>query len=166
MKRWIGIFLTVALLSQHSRASIIHPGFNKDCPGLSRDSVDPRLSPFKAFSDSFFTAIKKKDTVFLKAHIVFPIRHSTFSYFDRSLEDVDSITASMLFKRLQKLFPADYLKEITLRKGDYEVKTRKGKTEYWVTLYHHQGGVDSNANWFFINKDGVFYFTTFYSEAG
>jgi hypothetical protein len=163
MKKWIVIFpaliffcyQSLALTSQRIGQRNEHEFY------FQKDS----LEAFKAFSDSFFTAVKKGDTIFLKAHILFPIKNSTFSVFDQSLENVDAITEKMLFKRLHKLFPADYLKEIRTG-GDYKISTHRGKTEYSITLYHHQGGVDSNANWFFVNKNGVFYFTLFYSEAG
>jgi hypothetical protein len=39
-------------------------------------------------------------------------------------------------------------------------------TEYIVTIYGGEGGVDSNVNWFFVRKKNQFYFELFTAEAG
>jgi hypothetical protein len=131
----------------------------------SSDTVDSRIKPFHQFADSFFTAVRTGDTTYLKAHILFPIRNSSFSLLDESLENVEDITPAMFFKRLHHLFPSGYLKEIRAR-GDYRVATHGGKTFYWIELYHHDGGVDSNVNWHFKLLNGHFYFVTYTAEAG
>lgn len=126
---------------------------------------DPRAAGFKAFADSFFAAVKKDDTVFLKAHVLFPIRNSTFSFFDDSLQYDGVVTASHFFKHLKQLFPADLMQEIR-KKGEYVVWTHEGKTEYSVEIFDHVGGIDSNAKWFFVKRGGTYYFKTFASEMG
>jgi hypothetical protein len=131
------------------------------------DTSDPRIKEFKVFAAKFFTAVKNADTTFLKAHIIFPIVNSSFNVLDGSLDHVKKITASIFFRRLRKLFPDDYMRDIR-KSGTYTLYKDKndGEINYVVSLYYDRGGVDANANWFFIKKDDQFYFNDFTAEAG
>jgi hypothetical protein len=124
------------------------------------------LKEFKSFANRFFAAVKTKDTVFLKAHIVFPITHSSFLFYDHELNENTKIDARLLFKKLHKLFPDDLISKIA-KKAEFGIFDHKGTSrEYRIEIMFNDGGVDSNVNWFFIKKQNVFYFTTFTAEAG
>ena len=123
------------------------------------------LKEFKSFSNQFFRAIKSRDTAFLNNHIVFPVPTHSFSNFDRSLETIKKIDSRTFFKKLSNLFPRDLLEEIS--QAEHSIfRNPNGKVEYTVTVYDDNSGVESNANWIFIKKQGEFYFTYFTAEAG
>jgi hypothetical protein len=128
-----------------------------------KDSTE--LSEFKAFTRQFFNAVKKRDTNFLIQHIKFPIRTGSFETYDGGLEGKSSIPSQVFFKKLKTIFPNDVL--IDLPKAEYQILKHAGMgTEYIVTIYGGEGGVDSNVNWFFVRKKNQFYFELFTAEAG
>jgi hypothetical protein len=106
--------------------------------------------------------VKKGDTTFLKAHTIFPIKNSSFDVFDWSLHGIN-INSVSFFKKLHKLFPADYIADIK-KIGKYIFIPRSN--EYFIVCYYTTGGVDSNVKWFFLKKNGEFYFKTYAAEAG
>jgi hypothetical protein len=129
------------------------------------NSDSSELREFKSFCKQFFSAVKKSDTNFLKEHITFPIETGQFDNFDQSLTGKKYIQSGTFFKKLNKLFPADLLKE--LNKAEYAVSRHPGRTtNYIVTINSDEGGVESNANWLFVRKKNQFYFEIFTAEAG
>src|SRR5258705_13998941 len=49
------------------------------------DTSNVEIKKFKTFSNRFFNAIKSNDTVFLIAHVIFPITNSSFTDMDSTL---------------------------------------------------------------------------------
>jgi hypothetical protein len=160
------LFLTHAFGNQSARDK--YECFRSDnVPFVKTEQADTasELDEFKAFSTRFFSAVKAGDTAFLKKHIVFPITQSDFSTFDRSLEKLKSINEKILFKKLHRLFPDDYVSKMNGAK--YSIIAHKGiEKEYRIKMVFDNGEVESNMNWFFVKRKGQFYFTTFTAEAG
>ena len=128
-------------------------------------SDSAELKEFKLFSVKFFTAVKNKDTIFLKKHIVFPIPTHSFSNFDKSLETVKKMDSNTFWKKLSRLFPPDLINKTN--DAEHSIfRNPNGKVEYIVTVYSDSSGVESNANWMFMKKQGGFYFVYFTAEAG
>jgi hypothetical protein len=75
------------------------------------DTTAAKLKPFRSFIDSFFAAIGASDTTFLKAHIKFPIRNSSFYVFD---DDASGkiISSKFFFAHIKKLFPISVMRRV------------------------------------------------------
>lgn len=128
------------------------------------DSSAKTVKAFRQFSEEFFAAVRRKDTGFLSAHVVFPISNSFFYIFDESLMH-KKIYARTFFNKLKKLFPEEDIKRIK-KEGKYYGRNAGGKAYYVIELIFHEDEVDSNYSWLFMKKGGVFYFVNFRAEAG
>ena len=134
---------------------------------LQTDADSNSLKSFKLFSKKFFDAIKKNDTAFLKQHMIFPIKNSSFSIFDHSLDN-RIIESTIILRQLHKFFPDDLLQQVITNKAAFSIAEHPdSQTRYIITLYDEDdGGVESNYTWIFIKQHNDFYFVNFQSEAG
>jgi hypothetical protein len=130
-----------------------------ECKSQNIDSIK-----FRVFSKEFFQAIKSGDTVFLKAHIIFPIYNSTFADLDTSLRGSRIVNQQHFFKHLKILFPNDLIKRIG-KEGQYDIFSHENKRTYAVSLYL-KDNLEYDFVWTFIEKRNEFYFIRFRGEPG
>ena len=107
MKSNVLIFLG-SMFFQNESYLKIH-SFESSIEYQKEDSATIRK--FKQFSKDFFLAVNSRDTGYLRKHVIFPIRNSTFALFDPNLLN-KKIDAPIFFKELGKLFPKDLVKRI------------------------------------------------------
>jgi hypothetical protein len=128
------------------------------------DTSAEKLRSFRHFSDSFFSAVGSNDTGFIKAHVIFPITRSSFYIFDSNLFD-KKIYSRLFLTKLNVLFPNALIKRIK-KEGMFFCSTKNKPKTYQIELAENSGGIEANYNWFFIQKEGHFFFVNFKSEAG
>ncbi|MBS1669785.1 MAG: hypothetical protein JST58_20620 [Bacteroidetes bacterium] len=127
------------------------------------DTSAKKIKEFKLFSKDFFDAIVRKDVVFLRSHIIFPIVNSSLSSMDTTLKENNKIDEKYFFKNFGRLFPKNVNKEIEKR-GRFFASSSQSK--FYVRIYSFEDNDENETNytWFFVKKDGRFYFTQFKVE--
>ncbi len=137
----------------------------KDGANLSVRIDDKELLAFRKFADSFFLAVKKSDTIFLKKHILFPIKNSSFGNFNSKIKDNTKIDSKLFFKNLSKFFPKELLK--FAEEGECFIDGDTESTrEYFISHSRDVDGITATCTWIFVKRMHVFYFQNFLAEAG
>jgi hypothetical protein len=76
-------------------------------PYLTRNPGD--LANFKTFVISYFDAVEKGDTTFVKTHTKFPIKDSDFGSYLRPPKKLASISSNYFLGHLKLFFPAKFI---------------------------------------------------------
>jgi len=130
----------------------------------SHDSSD--LAKFKTFVKSYFNAVGKGDTVFLRNHTIFPIKDSDFGGYISTGKNMPSISSKVYFSHL-KIFYKPGEVSAALKDGDF-MKELHSKNEYYLDLErpYKSGPAEylETFRWFFVKKGNDFLFSTFKHE--
>lgn len=126
------------------------------------------IGRFKEFIALFLRSISTNDTLFLKAHIKFPLKNSDFGAMITPGEEnqLKSINKKFFFQHLKKFFPSSIMSDIQ-KDGSFSYNYRVPKPYYFLSLSQPgDGDITVSYRWFFLEEGGVFYLTDFTIEAG
>jgi hypothetical protein len=160
---WTSLFLSALTIILNFRNEL---NFKHQVPNtfVQYDSSSSKTKEFKTFSKIFFDAIKTSDSVFLKAHIIFPIINSSLCDLDGKLKENKHIDEKYFFKNLRRLFPLHFLRKID--QGGVFLVSKSNIHKKFIIKVYDNSGVETNFSWIFTEKNGKYYFVNFLAEAG
>jgi hypothetical protein len=131
--------------------------------GPTQDSSD--VARFKVFVKSYFAAVGKGDTVFLKTYTAFPIKNSDFGSYISIGNNMPSISPKVYFSHL-KVFYKPLEISTALKDGDYQKELHMDNS-YMLRLERPlKSDPDylETFTWFFKKQGNDFMFSTFRHE--